>query len=602
MSKATSTSAVAGTKKFVIAVHGIGDQVQYDTVKTVTNQFCRYFNIPSAIPLGQIHSALQDPAPGDPLHQHGIYMLPNKNNGKDHPKVGFAEVYWADIPREVVKNGYILEETKRWSRTIAERVRTCKDGKEVRLESSTYETIKRVLSEMIQTVNVLEWLTFLAEKAGFFKFRLKKLLNDYAGDVQIVTEYEVYRDKILAKFDEAMARAHLADGQAELYIVAHSEGSVVAFLGLLNAIRNKRDPAYAWLEQVRGFMTIGSPLEKHLVLWRDLMEEYAGGPDGGPGSGNKITWCNYYDHGDPVGSKLDGVWTWLKERGIEWFDLNRDRDMGFSRYIFPGKAHTDYWTDQGVFGHFIGSVMGLKRPSPNKEVKKPGTSWLAVLTTRTVPYIAMFGILFVATHLLYAALAKDIGWGEGGVAQLKNTFAVAALLAGLTVLARVPRITKTKEWGLKALSGLVAVLAVGVFYRYASEQATNDLEALSNYVLYFMHIDYDARLFGFEAARVGLCLAILLIVAATYLAGEFRPLWGLKPLIGIGGAALVGIEWLVIKSMNAESGKALYDVQVLSHLVLSTAIFLYLWWLAALLFDLVFVWHSYIRAEKVPSW
>ena len=32
---------------------------------------------------------------------------------------------------------------------------------------------------------------------------------------------------------------------------------------------------------------------------------------------------------------------------------------------------------------------------------------------------------------------------------------------------------------------------------------------------------------------------------------------------------------------------------------LATAAFLYLWWLAALLFDLVFIWHLYIRHSKL---
>ena len=39
------------TKKpgiFVVAVHGIGDQVAYETIQTVAHQCCHYFNIPSA--------------------------------------------------------------------------------------------------------------------------------------------------------------------------------------------------------------------------------------------------------------------------------------------------------------------------------------------------------------------------------------------------------------------------------------------------------------------------------------------------------------------------------------------------------------------------
>ncbi len=588
--------------KFVIAVHGIGDQVQYETVQTVATQFCRYFHIPPAIPLGQIHSALQETgSSGDDLHKHGIYLLPNPAGAQDHPRVGFSEAFWADIPREVVANGYILEETKRWSRTIVERVQRKKDGGAVRLPEKDYETIKRVLKEMIETVGVLEWLSFLAEKAGLFKFRLNKLLNDFAGDVQIVTEYEAYRDRILARFDEAMNRAYEADKSAELYVIGHSEGTVVSFLGLLRAIRHQGEEQYAWLEQVRGFMTIGSPIEKHLVLWEDLMGEYAGMKRSDAAPARKIRWCNYYDHGDPVGSKLDLAWEWLETRGIRHFELDKKCDLGFSRYIFPGKAHTDYWQDQEVFGHFIGSAMGLHPPAKGgsaKEQKKPESSWLAVVVTSTIPYVLMFGLLFIATHVLYGFLTKNLDWGETNAGQFRNTFAVAVLLAGLTVLARVPRLTK--ELPLKVLSAVIGLCSIAVFYRYATEQATNNLEALSNFMLYLLHIDYSSTLLGFQATTLGMSAAVLFVAGATYLASELRPLWGLTPLIVIGGTAALVMETLIIVT-NTGNLRAFADLQVLSQFALSGAFFLYLWWLAALLFDLVFIWHSYIRTEKILS-
>jgi len=581
--------------KFVVAVHGIGDQVAYETIQTVAHQFCHYFNTPSAIPLGQIHSALNDAdaAAGGP-HKHGIFIPPDLAASDTPATLGFGEVYWADIPRKVVASGFVLEETKKWSRTIVDRVRS-----RGALEDKDYDTIKRVLSEMIETVNVLERLSFLAEKAGLFKFRLNQVLKDYVDDVQIVTEYEKYRKEILERFDNALSAAHNADPAAELYIVAHSEGTVVALLGLLNAITSSEREKYSWLGQVRGLMTIGSPIDKHLVLWDDLIGQYAGNGGKHAVLDTKIKWKNYYDHGDPVGSKLDLARAWLAEKGITHFEFKQADDYGFSRYVFPGKAHTDYWNDHDVFGHFIGSVMELQPPKEKqgkKEPVHPKSDWIAVIATNTLPYVLMFGLLLAGTHVLYSFLTTNLAWGESSAARTSNTFAVAFLLAGLTVLARVPRLTK--EFSLKLLSIVTGFLAIALFYRYATQDAANNLEALSNFSLYLMHIDYDAQLLGLRAPIIGMSGAMLLIAGVTYLASELKPLWGLKPLIIIGGTAALGIETLIIIT-NPDNLKVFADLQVLWQLALSCAIFLYIWWFAALLFDLVFVWHSYIRSEKL---
>ena len=53
-----------------------------------------------------------------------------------------------------------------------------------------------------------------------------------------------------------------------IHIVAHSEGTVVTFLGLLNGLRQPEE--FPWVKHVRGLMTIGSPLNKHIILWPEL--------------------------------------------------------------------------------------------------------------------------------------------------------------------------------------------------------------------------------------------------------------------------------------------------------------------------------------------
>lgn len=61
-----------------------------------------------------------------------------------------------------------------------------------------------MLSEMIQTIAVLDRICYLAERAGLFTFDLRQLLDDYLGDVQIVTEFGDSRTKILDAFRSTM--------------------------------------------------------------------------------------------------------------------------------------------------------------------------------------------------------------------------------------------------------------------------------------------------------------------------------------------------------------------------------------------------------------
>ncbi|HST23791.1 MAG TPA: MFS transporter, partial [Blastocatellia bacterium] len=253
-------------KKVIVAVHGIGDQFEYATVQSTAIQFCNYYDVPAAVPLGRFHSHLQQ------IKLTGAFFW---GTPPDPPfqELGFAEVYWAGIPREQVKLGYILEESKRWAKTVVERFRAHAIDAEIEISKETYSLIDTVLEEMIETIAILERLTFLAEKAGVFKFDLNGLLVNYLGDVQLVTEFTLFRDKILTEFDNVMDAIMQNNSDADIYIVAHSEGTVVSFKGLLKAMCNTRTAGSDWIKNVRGFMTIGSPIDKHVILWPELWED-----------------------------------------------------------------------------------------------------------------------------------------------------------------------------------------------------------------------------------------------------------------------------------------------------------------------------------------
>jgi len=74
-----------------------------------------------------------------------------------------------------------------------------------------------------------------------------------------------------------------------------------------------------------------------------------------------------------------------------------------------------------------------------------------------------------------------------------------------------------------------------------------------------------------------------------------HPKWGVRilPLVGVLLAAVLVWRLLVVPV-----GGEQLDVW---PVLLGGAGFFYLWWLAALLFDLIFVWHHYVRSAAVAD-
>lgn len=605
-------SSVAGggsdkVKKVIVAVHGVGDQHQYATIQAVVKQFCGFHGQPGAISLGSFHTgragfSIQKPFPTERF-QH----------------LAFAEVYWAKTPRDAVNDKHTLEEAKKWAGTIAERLRLRwqQAGSDPATEPNV-ALLKQVLDEMIETIAVLERLSYLGAKAGLGTFDLARLLDDYLGDVQIVAEFGKQRGEILKAFAEIMTAVHEAYPKAEIYVVAHSEGTVVSFLGLLEAGRKPKSP---WIEQVRGFMTIGSPIDKHLILWPELFEPAGAGwnqPDGATKSVEPdervadapIEWRNYYDRGDPIGFTLNDARVWLQTQGwIETpdrpagepprnpvFHFTEEHDFGFTRYPFPGKAHVDYWNDRQVFGHFIETVVKEPVPEPATANEKPAVTtrktlprdasagpndirsawWLSYLT----PYLGVAAVLYLAVYVLFKAFTgytSDPAELEI-VYILRTVAAVTILLYGVTVTSRIPRLTRQRSWRQKAW--LFYLISALIFFWLLPAGPSS-----------FRSIGGTVVELPFGGSRVAIATVV---VALVYLVSRRWPQWGLKPLLVVGAAgvaALIGLRiYDAYQSPLPDQGK-------LWPVFLAAAGFFYLWWLAALLFDLVFVWHVYIRQE-----
>ena len=556
-SVAAQPGADRKVRKVIVAVHGVGDQYNFATIQAVVNQFCRFHGQPAAVPLGRFH--------GEPRFS---ISPPFPQGTFDH--LAFAEVYWAKVPREVVGDQHTIEESKKWAGTLVERLRLewHLAGRNKEYADADYDRIRLVVEEMIQTLAVLERLSFLAAQAGLFTFDLKKLLENYLGDVQIVAEFDASRRTILEAFSKTMEDVSTQFPTADVHIIAHSEGTVVSLLGLLAA--GRRQPPPAWLGQVRGFMTLGSPIDKHLILWPGLFESEP--PADGFKPETRIEWRNYYDRGDPIGFDLDRIRKWIQVNG--WgrvFNFSAAHDFGFVRYPFPGKAHVDYWNDPEVFGHFIDTVVKETPPAPSPARRPPQTLKLKKTLSYVVPYLLVTALLVTAVYILYravdGALKPEETMGLGTAIHL--VAAATLMLLGVTVAVRVPRLTRSVT--ARVVAAVVASILVVAGLEIGEGMGTGP-----EFITRFSNTQY-------------MIASILLIILALVCSARW-PSNGPKVLIGIGTLAIAGFVIWGLRTAPPNEQGAVWPV------IVALAVFLYLWWLAALLLDLVLVWHFLVHS------
>lgn len=591
-------------KKIVLAVHGIGDQVQNSTILSTAVRFCDYFGYPGVVPLGRFKGSLA--ATGEAV----VMRAPPERTGFTD-EIGFAEVYWADVARDLAEKPYTLQETTAWVRSVVNRVRVMAAKNDPTDAGIDYPRIRLVLEEMVQAIRVFDSLLFVAKKAGLMDFNLRKVLDDFLGDVQLVTEFTPDRRKILDRFHTALTGFDLNHPTAEIYIVAHSEGTVVTFLALLEACTQPEK--YPWISRVRGLMTLGSPLDKHLILWPELFESFRG-PGTFSAGKPRIRWMNYADNGDPVGFELDSTRLWLERTGYnDVFKFDSKNDYDFTRYYMPGKAHVDYWNDSAVFNHFIESVVASNPASP-PDLPPPPSRPTAVIVSWFTGYILAIGIAALGVYILYKTVGSYLGSASTPENQfVRNIAGLTSLLVGTTVWARVGQLSVAARWfwGGALLYTSCAYLS----WLLLKDTVGTDTGVLRWFETLPWAASFDSR-FNLWIGSLALVVVIYVInsrflrnllrdrthdltpraTVGSSSTGESRPKHipkdrnTLRLMIRIGAAALLATA-VVFEQTSSASPGSLWPV------LLAGGVFLYLWWLATLVFDLVFIWHRYIRGS-----
>jgi hypothetical protein len=617
--------------KVLIAVHGIGDQTAYATAQAVALRLSAHRGRPIRTPLGRFYS--------DPTGKASSGG-PRPQLIKELDGVVLAETYWAPIPRKVVNERYVLEDTKHWARSVAARVAYQDEAGQTKRQEKV-DGLVVILDELIETIRILERLTFIADKAGVLKFDLAKLLVDFVGDVQLVADFQHYRTEILDKFAATVAESRKLvpkSNKPELYIIAHSEGTVITFLALLAALS---DPAeHEWIHSVKGLMTIGSPIEIHHLLWPDLWRTPLNGEirPSDAVSDVQIRWQNYMDYGDPIAYELTQTTEWLEQTGFA--KHLKPTTHAFSRYPLPGKAHVDYWNDSEVFGHFFDNVVGLERPQSEKprpavtrsvnfltrangEVR--GKLWMPTFTF-VFPYALVATLLFLAVYVLDQSLAAALHQEFSLTSVVRDVVGVGALMFGITAAARLPRVSDSAAWsatGWATLAASMIVFALTTTPYVQQQMGTGFVQAAgldpAACLAAGSGVSVGCSGGGIGLPTVGVAVAALLVAVLSYLSTAIFPRRGHYMLPALGVAAAVLIVGVIVETEFArtaalaaaknvgdsvsvvQAGAAVTRSPSLWPLMLGSVAFFYLWWLSAMLFDLAFIWRRYARDGAIQT-
>ncbi len=428
---------------YIITVHGMGQSRKYETLQPVISRFAAAQLAEDSrklrrdvVTLGALAGALNAHADRHWVAFSNIRKDVSSNSAgitahaaptgiplSDDPKgecLRFVDLHWGDIFDEK-ENQHLIEPLDKWGDGIIGRLEQASMAGNANVPGWLMQVLLKTQDLIVPIQLALKVINKEAENLVFSKF---------LGDVQLYGEYPNLRGQAVARFHDVMRKVHQAaikNGEEPTYsVLAHSLGSVMSLDALMYAhaksdIRDasgKRRPegishlsipfpgydvpgfgdpnasekAVDWIRYVRHFITIGSPIDKFLLLWRQnyryLSEtDWIGAAYADLPTADKIQHYNYCDEQDPVGHTLDelreckGYGKLFRFRScqavLDESQLEKElvparecpttdqegrpvrsriSDIVYRRAIFPGAAHTSYWRDTDLFRNILHNI------------------------------------------------------------------------------------------------------------------------------------------------------------------------------------------------------------------------------------------------------
>jgi hypothetical protein len=425
---------------YVVVVHGIGEQRPNETTLPVIQQFAavRHGNRVqgNTLTLGRLASQTTsqgwiefDGIPSTGAAVPGAAWSAQATTSGQN--VRFVDFTWADITGAHHRD--VGETTKVWTEALIKRT-------ELRQRTGWIRDVLKTLQRgalLIQAVLSLR-LSNLSDQ----------VFNQFLGDVEVYGNYPVSRGQAVRRFHDTMDRIHaqhtreFPDRGVAYTIVAHSLGTVLSLDAILYAHANAASrtslttstspgivhlPGYGdasalpdteWVDHLESFVTLGSPIDKYLVLWPENYRHLRTTAWIDPSrSSRHIRHLNYADEQDPVGHNLD-----ILQSTLPWQKIfENGEDILFVRYAIPGVAHVQYWNDYDLWQRIIDLTVDRKPIAKGRYVEwfKPGVYVKVLAVTYLLVPVVGWLIASAALASLYQSLIdQSISWTAAGLSLL----------------------------------------------------------------------------------------------------------------------------------------------------------------------------------------
>lgn len=461
MNASNPSTATADVIRYIIVVHGIGEQRKGETAIEVACRFAEArrgmitgFADGNILTLGKALSQMGKTERQQLEHPwtefKGIPQDPNAQNpgpfygefypdDKDHKNLCFVDMHWADIMQKDAND--VLQPAQKWATGLLGRLK----------EKKAPKWVIKFLDTLCTTLVVLD-------KVLSFKYKGIDTLvfTKYLGDVQQYGEYAHCRGQAVRRFHDWMAKLETqhngrnTNTEARYTIIAHSLGTVMSMDALLYAHLNpdRRDelqtdipnipfpgyrkkmagngdmvvvapPSVGWVDKVDSFVTLGSPINKFLILYwlnyKYLLESEKFTSkiktENEKTIDNRIKLFNYCDEQDPVGHYLDIA----KSTPVFNNIFAVQEDIVFTRYPVPGAAHNEYWNDRGLFNWILKKAVDQLTDDNDKPAWFDLVAYKKVLRInyKVIPYTVIGLDYIFFTWAFYAE-----GWHASGLAAL----------------------------------------------------------------------------------------------------------------------------------------------------------------------------------------
>ncbi len=411
----------------ILVVHGIGEQKRFETLTSVVSNFYRALK---ALGVGNLSRDLR-------LHnQSQPASLAFSYKGSSYV-FRFYEAYWADLDQPY--NFFRWLKLIWWGLTIWSRryydpppagMRTISVGGFKRLLTRIQLGIlSLVFLILLVTLRVVNQIIVVVFKK---QLPLGQTLYNFLGDVQLFVSESIRFDTletldrksryaIRTRLWDVLARANM-DPVQEIYILAHSLGTVIAFNALMEqegmipsyiddqdlraALQAKgflnsqgRADRERFLSKISAVFTLGSPLDKFAAIWPRVIPVNLSDPRKGQ---KPIPWFNIHDILDIVGANLNHF------KNIP--GLEDPVNLPWRDQTIFATAHTSYWTYKDGKKRFIDRFVDyLLDPTPVDQRRfhapehRSWSAWIALVL------LGLLGIVLTAYVVAVIGLAGAVG-------------------------------------------------------------------------------------------------------------------------------------------------------------------------------------------------